>query len=324
MQVSADTVLIKLSNPELEQAATDAQYQLQAGEADFNSLKVRGESERLSQQAVAASVRADYQQAKLQSETDQALAAKGLIPALSVKFSSVRAVELATRDGIEQERLKGSVKSAASQQSAARARLEQLRAQAQLKRNQVGTLQVVAGTAGVLQQVQVEVGQQITPGTNLARVVEPQNLKAELRIPEAQAKDIQLDQIASIDTRNGIIEGRVARIDPSVQQGTVTVDVMLRGHLPQGARPDLSVDGTIELERLTDVTYIERPAFGQSESVVELFKLEADGKTAVRVNVTLGRSSVNTVEVLNGLEVGDRIILSDMSAWNSLGHIVLK
>lgn len=215
-------------------------------------------------------------------------------------------------------------RSAKAQLAAQEARLQQMRALSQLKRNQVGTLRVLAGTAGVLQQMQVEVGQQVTPGTNLARVAEPQRLKAELKIAETQAKDIQMGQQAAIDTRNGIIEGHVVRIDPAVLQGTVTVDVALDGALPQGARPDLSVDGTIELERLADVIYVGRPAFGQTQSTVGLFKLEEGGKSAVRVQVRLGRSSVNTVEILEGLQPGDQVILSDTSAWDNYNRILLN
>ncbi|MGH9903774.1 MAG: efflux RND transporter periplasmic adaptor subunit, partial [Pyrinomonadaceae bacterium] len=193
-----------------------------------------------------------------------------------------------------------------------------------LRREQVDQLQVRAGMTGVLEQVPVEVGQQVTPGTNLARVAEPQRLKAELRIAETQAKDIQMGQPASIDTRNGVIPGHVVRIDPAAQQGTVTIDVALDAALPQGARPDLSVDGTIELERLTNVLYVGRPAFGQSESTVGIFRLEPDGKSAARAQVRLGRSSVNTIEILEGLREGDQVILSDTSQWDSVDRIVLN
>ena len=323
-EVSPGTVLLELINPTLAQEAQDAEFALRAGEADYNNLKVRLESDRMTQQAGAATVRALYQEAKLQSDTDEALAKDGLIPALNLKLSRVRTEELANRYKIEQQRLEVNVKSAKAQLAAAQARISQLRVLAQLRQSQLGTLRVLAGTGGVLQEMQVEVGQQVTPGTNLARVAEPQHLKAELQIAETQAKDITLGQQASIDTRNGIIPGHVMRIDPAAQQGTVTVDVALDGALPQGARPALSVDGTIELERMADVVYVGRPAFGQSQSTVGMFKLEEGGKSAVRVQVKMGRSSVNTVEILEGLQPGDQVILSDTSAWDNYNHIRLN
>jgi HlyD family secretion protein len=323
-EVTAGTVLLEMVNPTLAQEAQDAEFAIKAGEADYNTLKTRLESDRMSQQAAAATVRADYEQAKIQYDTDEVLARQGLIPALTLKLSKVRVDELANRYKIEQQRLESTSRSAKAQLAAQEARLSQMRALSQLKRSQVGTLRVLAGTNGVLQQMQVEVGQQVTPGTNLARVAEPQNLKAELKIAETQAKDIQMGQQASIDTRNGVIPGHVIRIDPAVQQGTVTVDVSLDGELPQGARPDLSVDGTIELERLADVIYVGRPAFGQTQSTIGLFKLEEGGKSAVRAQVKLGRSSVNTVEILEGLQPGDQVILSDTSAWDAYERILLN
>jgi HlyD family secretion protein len=231
---------------------------------------------------------------------------------------------LANRYKVEQQRLEVMARSAKAQLAAQDARISQMRALSQLRQSQVGTLKVLAGTNGVLQQMQVEVGQQVQPGTNLARVVEPQRLKAELKIAETQAKDITLGQKAEIDTRNGIIPGHVIRIDPAAQQGTVTVDVGLDGELPQGARPDLSIDGTVELERLTDVIYMGRPAFGQAQSTVGIFKLEDGGQTAVRVQVKLGRSSVSTVEILEGLQPGDQVILSDTSQWDAYNRIRLN
>ncbi len=322
--VSAGTVLIELSNPELQQSSVDAEYQLRAAEADYNNLKVKLESDRMSQQAAAATVRAEYQQSKLQSDTDEALAKDGLIPALNLKLSRVRVEELASRYNLEVKRLEVNTKSTQAQLASQQARISQLQALLKLKQGQVGTLRVLAGTNGVLQQMQVEVGQEVTPGTNLARVVEPQHLKAELKIAETQAKDISLGLRAEIDTRNGVIPGHVARIDPAAQQGTVTVDVALDGALPQGARPDLTVDGTVELERLNDVIYVGRPAFGQSQSTVGMFKLDAGGATATRVNVKLGRSSVNTIEIIEGLQPGDQIILSDTSAWDAFNQIRLN
>ncbi|HEX8144513.1 MAG TPA: efflux RND transporter periplasmic adaptor subunit [Pyrinomonadaceae bacterium] len=323
-EVTAGTVLLELVNPTLAQEAQDAMFALRAGEADYNNLKVRLESERMTQAAAAATVRAEYQQAKLQSDTDEQLAKDGLIPALNLKLSRVRTEDLANRYKIEQQRLEVNAKSVKAQLAAQEARISQLRALAQLRQSQLGTLRVLAGTNGVLQQMVVEVGQQVTPGTNLARVAEPQHLKAELKIAETQTKDIVLGQPASIDTRNGVIPGHVVRIDPAAIQGTVTVDVALDGELPQGARPALSVDGTIELENLSDVVYVGRPAFGQSQSTVGMFKLEEGGKSAVRVQVKLGRSSVNTVEIIEGLQPGDQVILSDTSAWDNYNRIRLN
>ncbi len=323
-QVNAGTVLIELSNPELDQAAQDAQYQLQAAQSDLKNIRVKLESEQMSQRAAAATVRAEYQQAKLQLDTDEQLAKEGLIPDLTLRLSRVRADELATRYQIEQQRLEVSKKAIESQVEAQKSRIAQLEALTQLKRAQVNSLQVLAQTSGVLQQMQVEVGQQVTPGTNLARVAEPQHLKAELKIAETQAKDIQVGQPASIDTRNGVIPGQVVRIDPAVEQGTVTVDVSLNGALPQGARPDLSVDGTIELEKLDNVIYVGRPAFGQAQSTIELFKLEEGGQSATSLQVKLGRNSVSTVEILDGLKEGDQVILSDTSAWDGYKRIRLK
>jgi HlyD family secretion protein len=323
-EVTAGTVLLELSNPELQQSTVDIEYQMRAAEAEYNNIRARLESERLSQQAVAANVRAEYQQAKLQSDTDEQLAKEGLIPALNLRLSRVRVEELANRYEIEQKRLSGTLNTAKAQLASQTARIAQLKAQLGLRQSQVGTLRVLAGTNGVLQQMQVEVGQQVTPGTNLARVVEPQQLKAELRIAETQANGILLGQKAEIDTRNGVIPGHVSRIDPAAQNGTVTVDVALDGALPQGARPDLSVDGTIELERLDNILYVGRPATGQPNSTVTLFKLEPDGQTASRVQVRLGRSSVQTIEILGGLREGDTVILSDTSQWDNFDRIRLN
>jgi HlyD family secretion protein len=323
-EVNAGTLLIELSNPELEQSSVDTEYQLRAAEADYNNIKVRLQSDRMNQQIVAAGVHSEYQQAKLQLDTDEQLAKDGLVAPLSLKLSRVRVAELANRYNLEQKRLEVSVKSAQAQLASQEARIKQLQALLALNKSQVATLGVRAGTNGVLQQMQVEVGQQVTPGTNLARVVEPQHLKAELKIAETQAKDIKLGLQAGIDTRNGVIQGHVSRIDPAAEQGTVTVDVALDEQLPEGARPDLTVDGTIELERLSDVVYVGRPAFGQSQSTVSMFKLEPDGKGAVRVNVKLGKSSVNTIEIVEGLQPGDQVILSDTSAWDAYNRILLN
>lgn len=323
-EVTAGTVLVELSNPELEQAAVDAAYQVKAAEAEFKNLQVRLDSDRMTLQAATASVQSEYAQARLQLDTDEKLAKDGLIPSLQLKLARVRVEEISNRLKIEQQRLANSAQGKQAQLAAQQARVEQLRALARLNQSQVASLRVLAGSFGVVQQVTVEVGQQLTPGANLARVADPTSLKAALQIPETQAKDIQIGQPAAIDTRNGIAQGRVLRIDPAVQQGTVTVDVELTGDLPQGVRPDLSVDGTIELERLDNILYIGRPAFGGSSSTVGMFKLEEGGQMAVRVPVTLGRASVNTIEVLDGLREGDEVILSDTSQWDNFNRLQMK
>jgi HlyD family secretion protein len=322
--VTADTVVLELTNPELEQLALDAEWQLRAAQAQLNSLKAQLESQLLDQKAAAATVQSEYQQAKLNAEKDEELAKLGLGASLNVKLSKAKAEALTTRNSIEQQRLQVSSDSVKAQLDAQKARVEQLRALYELKRTQLDSLRVRAGAEGVLQELPVEVGQRVTAGTILAKVAQPTRLKAQLKIPETQAKDVQIGQVASIDTRNGIIPGSVMRVDPAVQNGTVTVDVKLEGALPKGARPDLSVDGTIEIERLTDVLYVGRPAFGQPNSTVGIFKLEPGGKEATRVQVKLGRSSVNTIEILSGLQVGDQVILSDMSAWDAFNRIRLN
>ena len=320
--VKSDTVILELSNPELELSMRDAESELKAAEAETTNLRIQLESQFLTQKATAASVRAEYQQAKLQAEADAELNRSGLVADLTLKLSTSRAEELASRSEIEGKRLEIGSEAVKAQMAAQEARVDRFRALNRLRRNQVDSLRVRAGNAGVLQIVPVEVGQRVTPGTNLARVAEPGRLKAEIRIAETQARDIQIGQEASIDTRNGIAAGRVSRIDPSVQNGTVTVDIALQGDLPKGARPDLSVDGTIELERLGDVLYVGRPAFGQEQGTVGLFRLRDEGKSAVRVQVKLGRSSVNTV--LEGLEEGDQVILSDMSSWDAFDRVRLN
>ncbi len=324
IKVKADTILLEMSNPELEQAAMDAKFQLLAAEAEFVDLKVQLKSQFLNQRADAANVQAEYSQAKLQAEADEKLREDGLVGDLIVQLSRVRAKELAIRHELEQERLEIASESVEAQLAARRARVEQFRALAELRDEQVRALKVRAGIDGVLQQVPVEEGQQVTPGTILAKVAQPDKLKAELRIAETQAKDVEVGQKATIDTRNGLIEGEVIRVDPAVQEGTVQVDVALIGPLPKGARPDLSVDGTVELERLEDILYVGRPAYGQAESTIGLFRILEDGKTAVRVQVQLGRSSVSTIEIVQGLNENDQVILSDTSAWDSYDRIRLN
>jgi HlyD family secretion protein len=322
--VRADTVLIELSNPELEVAALDALSQLKSAEAELENLHVKLQTELLDKQAVAAGVQAEYNQAKAESETNQALAKDGLIPDLTLKVSRAKAEGLAARHEIEGKRLAIQPEAAKAQLAMQRTKVEQLRALYNLKRSQVEALKVRAGAAGMLQELPIEVGQRVVPGTNLARVANPLRLKAELKVPETQAKDVVIGQKASIDTHNGEIAGKVIRIDPAVQQGNVTVDVALIGALPKGCRPDLSVDGTIELENLADVVNVGRPALGQEKSTIQLFKLEPDGKHASKVLVKLGRVSVSTVEVVEGLKPGDEVILSDMNRWDSVDRIRLE
>ena len=324
VQVTPDTVVLELSDPNVQQALNDADQQLRASEADFNSLKARLDAETLNQRAQASIVRADYQNAQTEREMNEGLAKDGLVSNLVMKQSVVRAESLKTRDAIETDRLKVSEASARAQLASAQALVDQRRSNLNLRRQQVDQLRVRAGMTGVLEQVPVEVGQQVQPGTNLVRVADPSRLKAELRIAETQARDLTIGQIASVDTRNGIIPGKVIRIDPAAQNGTVTVDVALEGELPRGARPDLSVDGTIELERLDNVLFVGRPAFGQEQSTVGLFKLDLTTGEASRAQVQLGRSSVNTIEVLGGLAEGDQVVLSDMSAWDQFERIRLR
>ncbi len=324
VHLKADTVILELKNPELEQAALDAEWQLKAAEAEYNSLKAKLDSELLDHRATAATVQAEYRQAVLNAEKDSALAKAGLAAELNSKLSRAKADELTTRNQIEQDRLTVSAASAKAQLESQKAKVEQQRALYELKRAQLDRLKVRAGDEGVLQEVPVQVGQQVTVGTILAKVAQPTRLKAELKIPETQAKDVQIGLLASIDTRNGVISGHVMRIDPAVQNGTVTVDVKLEGELPKGARPDLSVEGTIEIENLKDVVYVGRPAFGQPNSTVGIFKLDEEGNGAARVQVKLGRSSVNTVEILEGLKPGDRVVLSDMSTWDAFNRIRLN
>jgi len=322
--VKPESVILELSNPELESAAMDTAWQLKAAEADEASLKVKLQSQLLDQKAAFATVQANAKQGRLQAEADAELAKHGLISNLQMSLSTSRAEESATRQDLEEKRLAIAEESMQAELAAQEARLEQLRAQANLKHSQVRQLRVRAGIEGVLQQLPVEVGQRIAPGGTLAKVTVPGRLKAELKIAETQAKDVQIGQRASIDTRNGLAEGTVSRVDPAVQNGTVTVDVALGGPLPKGARPDLSVEGTIELERLDDVLYVGRPAFGQEQSVVGMFKLDGDGGGAARVQVRLGRSSVNRVEILDGLKPGDQVILSDTSNWDAFDRLRLN
>ncbi len=323
-QVKSGDVILELTNPQLEQQLQDAQLKLGAAEAGLANIKVQLNNDLLQQRAASANIEADFNKAKMQAQMNEALAADKLVSDLVLKQSQVDAQSLGVRNQISKDQLASKADSMRAQTMVQQSLVDQARALLTLTQQQRNELKVRAGLDGMLQLVPVEVGQQVAPGTNLARVANPSRLKAEIKIAETQAKDIQLGQKAEIDTRNGIVQGRVARIDPSVQNGTRTVDVTLTGALPKGAVPDLSVDGTIELERLNDVLFMGRPAFGQDQSEVGLFKIDADGVNAERVKVKLGRSSVNTIEVLSGLKVGDQVILSDMSAYDAYDRIRLK
>ena len=327
--VRADSIVMILTSAELETDLLNSEYAMKAAEADFLNLKVTLEKLNLDMQATVAQVDADYNTAKLQGDRDAALAKEGLFSEVDAKISAVRAVQLGSRLQLEQKRISINSSAEEAQLAAAKVKVDQLRGQFNLKKSQVDQLKVRAGFDGMLQQLPtpVEVGQKVAAGTPLGKVAQASKLKAELKIAETQVKDVVIGQHAVIDTRNGLIEGRVFRIDPSILNGTVTVDVALlvgKDGLPQGARPDLSVDGTIELERLNDVVFVGRPVFGQQESTVQLFKMEVDGKYANKVKVVLGRSSVNTIEIKDGLKVGDQVILSDMSAYDSYDRIKLN
>ena len=324
VEVSAGTVIVELSNPEMEQQAIDAEFQVKTAEAEAENLRVRLESEGMTQQSQIASINAEYRQAKLQLDTDEALAKKGLVPELTLKISRVRVEDLANRLKVEQQRLSIGGRSVKAQLNAQQSRVLQLRALARLKKDQVDALKVRAGTSGVLQQISVQEGQQVTPGLNLARIADPASLKAELKIAETQIKDVRVGQTAKVDTRNGVIEGQVSRIDPAAREGTFTVDVSFTGELPSSARPDLSVDGTIELERLRNVLYVSRPAFGQGQQTVGMFRLGPDGQEATRVSVALGRTSVSTVEIVDGLREGDQVIISDTTTMDNYKTIRVR
>ena len=321
--VKSDSVILELTNPLVDQELLDARLKLQAAEASLLNLRVQAQNDYLQQKATAAGIAAEYNKAKMQAEMNQALAKNQLVSALALKQSQVDADQLAIRNDIARQQLATYQDSLEARLAVQQSAVDQARALLGLKHQQRDELKVRAGLDGILQIVPVEVGQQVAFGTNLARVANPSRLKAEIKIAETQAKDIQIGQRANIDTRIGIVEGVIARIDPSVQNGTITVDVTLTGELPKGAVPDLSVDGTIELERLSDVVYVGRPAFGQEQSALGLFKLQRDG-SAVRVPVKLGRSSVNAVEILSGLTVGDQVVLSDMSAWDAYDRVRLQ
>jgi len=322
--VEAGTLLLELSNPDVNRQALEGERQLAGAVAGLASLQATLENQRLTQEATVATVRAEHREATRQAAANEKLAAQDLVATTDVERSRDRAEELKARLAIEQQRLRYVAESARSQIAAQQAQVNMLRGLVDFSRRQVEAMKIRAPSDGVLQDLPVEVGQWVQPGATLARVVRPGLLKAVLRIPETQAKDIAVGQVASIDTRNGIVRGQVMRIDPAVQNGTVTVDVRLEGELPKGARPDLSVDGTIDIERLENVMYVGRPAYGQAESTVGMFRVAPDRSSAVRVPVRLGRSSASTIEVVGGLQPGDVVILSDMSQWDSSERVRLQ
>jgi HlyD family secretion protein len=327
--VKADSIVMVLTNPDLETAAQDAQFALKAGEADYDNLKVTLAKALLDMKSTAAQVSADYNTAKLKADRDTSLAKESLLSAVDAKISEVTAEELAKRNDIEQQRLDINGAAEEAQLAAQRVKVEQLRADYNLKKSQVEQLKVRAGFDGMLQQLPspltpVEVGQKVTAGTPLGKVAQPSKLKAELKIAETQVKDIVIGLPAVVDTRNGLIDGHVSRIDPSIINGTVTVDVKLEGQLPPGARPDLSVDGTVQIEKLDNVVYVGKPVFGQENATVQIFKIDPDGKYAQKAKVTFGRSSVNTIEIRDGLMPGDKVILSDMSQYDAYDRIRLN
>lgn len=322
--VKPDSIILEMDNPELDSATIDAEWQVKAAEANYRDLKAKLETQKLDQQAKAQQVHTDFIKAKMQSDRDTELLKNGLTADIVAKQSVATAEELEHRANIEKQNIPILAESGEAQLASQQVGIEKLRAAWELKKRQRDQLRVRAGVEGVLQQITIEVGQRVVAGAQLAKVADPKRLKAELHIAETQAKDLTLGQKAEIDTRNGVIPGRVMRIDPAVLNGTRTVDVRLEAALPPGAVPDLSVDGTIELDRLNNVLYVGRPVASQENGTITLFRLEPDGKEATRVPVKLGRVSVNTVEIVDGLKVGDQVVLSDMSTWDDRNRIRLN
>jgi len=322
--VAADDVILELSNPEVERSAVDAKSALRRSEAELESLRVTLISSELDQKAQAAEVNADYIRASLQAEANRELFDKGLISGIQLRSSEAVAQALTTRQEIEAQRLTMTGDAHSALLAAKRAELEQQRALFKLRAEQLEALAVRAAIDGVVQDVPVEIGQQVAPGTMLARVAEPTRLKAELRVPATRARDVRPGQAVIVDTRNGLVDGRVSRVDPSVQEGSVMVEVRLEGALPDGARPDMAVDGAVQIERLSDVLFVGRPVQSQENATVGLYRLEEDGKHARRVRVGLGHASMDTIEVVEGLREGDRVILSDTSRWDDYERIRLR
>ena len=322
--VEPQTVLIEMSNPDLMQLAEEARFELEAAKAGLTETELGLKSQQLDQRAALGVARAEYQGARLQAEAEADLVEEGIVPDITYQRSRLLVEQLEIRVEIEEERLAQFSATLDAQLASQRARVDQVRNLYERRLEQVESLSVEAGVEGVLQELLVEEGQRLTLGANIARVTRPDDLQAELRVAETQARDVQIDQEVAVDTRNGIVQGRVIRIDPAVQAGTVLVDVELKGELPRGARPDLSVDGTIQIERVAQTVYTGRPAYGQANSRISLFKLVEDGRYAVRVPVELGRTSVNEVEIVQGLLPGDEVILSDTSAWDEYDRIRLN
>jgi HlyD family secretion protein len=323
-EVAADAVILVLSNPQVVLEAEDAASELRIAEATLSSLRAELEDQHMAIRSELARIEAEATQAQLQAEATEELAKSGLVSGVELRIARSRAESAATRAEIERQREGSFLGSIEARLAAQQAAVEQRRAASGLRQRLLDSLQVRAGLAGVLQEVTVEIGQQVSPGTNLARVADASRLMARLRVPATQARDLMVGQTVSVDTRNGEVPGTLERIDPAVREGTVTVDVALTGELPRGARPDLAVDGTVEIERLDEVVFVGRPAFGQEESTVSLFRLEPDGRHASRTQVRLGRASVNTVEVIDGLAPGDEVILSDTSRWDDYDRIRLE
>jgi HlyD family secretion protein len=322
--VKPDTILMDMTNPQVEQEAVDARLQWKAAEAEYQSQRMKLESDLMTQKAGAATVTADYTQAQLQSQTDKSLYDLGVISGLAYKASKGKADELTIRNNLADQSIASTQKSIDAQLAEQQAKVDQMKTLADLKASRLDALKVRAGIEGVLVEMPLHVGEHVLPGTMLAKVIQPNHLMAELKIAETQARDVQIGEPASVDTHNGLISGTVMRVDPGVQNGTVTVDVKLTSELPKGARPDLSVDGTIDLERLDNVLYVGRPAFGQENSTISLFKLDGDGHDATRVPVKVGRASVNSIQVVEGLHEGDTVVLSDMSRWDNTDRIRLQ
>ena len=322
-KIEPNTVLAELANPDLLQSLEDTHLQIRAAEADLANIRAAQENSAINQQILIANLEAAAKRARLQADTEDELAKRGLTGQLTVRLSTLEADNAASQVEREKSRVSVNATAAAAQLAAQEARLDQLRANLEMKKRQVSELKIRSGVTGVLQQVSIEVGQRVASGATIAKLAEPGRLKAQIRIPETQIKDVLIGQVASIDTRVGIVPGRVVHIDPAAIQGTVTVDVQLHGELPRGARPDLSVDGTIEIERLSNVLYVGRPANGRADTTLSLFKVEPNAE-AVRTRVRIGRVSVNLIEVLEGLQEGDEVILSDMSMWDAYERLRLN
>jgi RND family efflux transporter MFP subunit len=324
-KVTPDTILMDLADPELQQKLLDAQLALKGAEADYQNLRATLQSTLMDKKAAAAAVNSDYTQDELQADTDKKLYDLGVISGVAMNASKNKAEQLTSQHQISQEQIDVNTRAIQIQLASQQTKIDQAKALLGLYEKQEAALQVRAGISGVLTTLAtpLQVGQHVTVGTSVAEVVQPDKLKAALNIAETQAHDIQLDQPAEIDTHNGVVPGHVTRIDPSVLNGTRVVDVTLDGALPPGAVPQLSVDGTIDQERLQDVLYVGRPAFGNPNSTISLFRIDPDGKTATRVQVKVGKASVTQIQILDGLKDGDRVILSDMSRYDNTDKVRL-